>query len=388
MAERSVVVAGALAQRPHRGGHAAVFLQYLLGFRRLGWDVLFVDVLPRDAAVDARGRRCAPAQSTGARYLRGVAERSGLGADVTLLDGAGGPVLGRSRAQVAERIRRADLLLNVMGYLDDPELRDQARLRVFLDIDPGFGQMWKALELADVFAGHDAFATVGLNVGEPGCEVPACGIEWITTPPPVVLDQWPAAPPPRADAPFTSVCSWRGPFGPVEYGGTRYGLRAHELRRLAGLPERTGERFELALDIDPADGRDRDLLRRGGWSLADPVAAAGTPERYRDYIRASKGELMVAKEMYVASRSGWLSDRSAAYLASGRPVVCQDTGLRGRVPDGAGLVLYASPDEAAEAVAAVARDHPRHARAARAVAEAVFSSDRVLGALVERLGVA
>jgi hypothetical protein len=385
--KRSVVVAGSLAQRPHRGGHASVFLQYLLGFKRLGWDVLFVDVLGRDAAVDGRGRRCAPESSTGARYLRGVAERSGLGADVTLLDDAGRPVLGRSRAEVAERVRRSDLLLNVMGFLDDEQLLEHARLRVFLDIDPGFGQMWKALDLADVFAGHHAFATVGLNVGAPECTIPTCGIDWITTPPPIVLDQWPVAPS-NPGGPFTSVCAWRGPFGPIEYGGTRYGLRVHELRRLAALPRRSDERFELALEIHPADGRDRELLQRNGWSLADPVAVAGTPERYREYIQRSKGELMVAKGMYVTSRSGWLSDRTAAYLASGRPVVCQDTGLRERVPEGRGLVLYSSLEEAAEGVAAVAGDYRRHARAARGIAEAVFGSDRVLGTLVERLGIA
>src|SRR5919106_4300749 len=115
---KGVVVAGSLAQRPKRGGHACVFLQYLLGFRRLGWDVLFVDVLAGDAAVDDLGRPCEPADSTGARYLREVAERFALVADVSLLDDAGRSVLGCSRAEVVERLRRADLLLNVMGYLD------------------------------------------------------------------------------------------------------------------------------------------------------------------------------------------------------------------------------------------------------------------------------
>jgi hypothetical protein len=383
---KSVVIAGSLAQRSGRGGHACVFLQYLLGFRQLGWEVLFIDVLPRDAAVYGRGRPCRPVDSAGARYLRRVADRVGLGDDVSLLDDTGGRVLGLSRAEVVERIRRSDLLLNVMGYLDDLDLLEQARFRVFLDIDPGFGQMWKALDLADVFAGHDAFATVGLNVGAPGCSIPTCGIEWITTPPPVVFDQWPVASP-RANGFFTSVCSWRGPFGPIAYDGTTYGLRAHEFRNLAALPRRCDERFELALEIHTAEKRDLELLRHNGWSLADPLAVARTPDRYRGYIQRSKGELMVAKNMYVASRSGWFSDRSACYLASGRPVLCQDTGLRGILPEGRGLVLFSTLEEAAEGVASIAGDYARHARAARAIAEDVFASEMVLGTLIERLGI-
>jgi hypothetical protein len=250
---------------------------------------------------------------------------------------------------------------------------------VFLDIDPGFGQMWRELGLADVFAGHDVHVTIGENVGRAECTVPTCGIAWLTTRQPVVLSHWPMQR--STGARFTSVCSWRGAYDPVELGGTRYGLRVHEFRRFAPLPRETEESFELALDIHPAETSDLQLLERTGWRLADPAAVAGDPRSYRTYVQASKAELMVAKNMYVETRSGWFSDRSICYLASGRPVVAQDTGLAGLLPAGDGLVTFTTLGEAREAVGSIGGDYARHARAARAIAEEYFDSDKVLGRL-------
>ena len=376
-----ILVAGALARRPRAGGHAWVFLQYLLGLRRLGYDVLFVDWL------DAETCSGPVEHSSEAAYLSRVMDEHGLAGSWSLLDRAtGDAAAGLPRAEVVEYARTSALLLNVMGYLDDEEVLAAAPLRVFLDIDPGFPQMWHELGLADVFAGHDRFVTIGERVGLDGCEVPTCGLDWITTRPPVVLERWPVRP--ASDGAFTTVASWRGAFAPVEYAGKRYGLRAHELRKFARLPERSRQRFELALDIDEADAADRELLERCGWELVDPLEVAADPAAYQDYIAGSKAELMVAKGMYVETRSGWFSDRSACYLASGKPVVAQDTGLEGLYPLGAGLLAFSTLDEAAAAVEAVAADYERHALAAREIAEECFDSDNVLGSLLARLGVA
>jgi hypothetical protein len=364
-----ITVAGALAQRPGRGGHAWVFLQYLLGLRRLGWDVHFVDRL--EPGMDRAG----------IGYLADVLARADLAGCWTLLDGP--DTHGVGRAGAARRLRDSALLLNVMGYLDDADLLAAAPRRVFLDIDPGFPQMWCELGLADAFAGHDAFVTVGENVGRPGCLIPTCGLDWITTRPPVVLDEWP-----RADAAggaITTVAAWRGPFGPIDYHGATYGLRVHEFRRFLDLPRRTGARFELALDIDDADASDAESLRRNGFALVDPASVAADPWRYRDYVQASAAELCVAKNLYVATRGGWFSDRSACYLASGRPVLAQDTGAD--LPCGDGLILFATPDEAAAGIAEVLGEPARHARAAREIAEAYFGSDVVLARLLADLGV-
>jgi glycosyltransferase involved in cell wall biosynthesis len=162
-------------------------------------------------------------------------------------------------------------------------------------------------------------------------------------------------------------------------------LRVHEFRRFAALPSRTRERFEIALDIDSAEIRDLTLLRENGWRLVDPAEAARDPFVYQDFIRASKAEFLVARGIYVHSRSGWLSERSMCYLASGKPVLAQNTGLRDLYPAGEGLVLFSTLDEAAAGAEAIAGDYERHCSAARTFAEEHFGSDQVLTRLLERV---
>ena len=358
----TVVAGGALAQRPRIGGHAWMFLQYLLGFRRLGYDVLFLD----------------RADGADSSWVERVLARHGVPYLVLGKD-------SEARREAVGRARTALFLLDVMGFVDDEEVRSAAPHRVFLDIDPGFGQMWRELELADVLAGHDAYVTIGERIGQPDCEVPTCGLEWITTPQPVVLDEWPVAS--GSDGRFSSVATWRGPFGPIERDGKTYGLRVHEFRKFVGLPGRTDDEFEVALDIDPADHRDIELLRENGWRLIDPQQVAGDPWSYREYIQRSKAEFMVAKNMYVETRSGWFSDRSICYLASGKPVLAQDTGISRLYPTGEGLLVYSTLDEAVAGVEEISGNYECHCRAAREIAEEYFDSDKVLPRLLERLGV-
>jgi hypothetical protein len=367
-----IVVCGAVAQKPGQPGHTWQFLQYLLGFRRLGYEVLLVDRLPT-------------AEPNLVEHVRSTLGRFGLAWTIAHDDGLHS---GLPRRGALAWVRSADLLLNVMGFCTDEELLAAAQHRVFLDTDPGFAQMWHELGLADVLAGHDGYVTVGQRIGRPDCSIPACGLRWGTTLQPVVLAEWPVTPPPPKPYAFGAIATWRGAYAPVEYRGRRYGLRAHEFRRFAELPRITGHRFELALDIDPADDADRRLLEKGGFSLADPSVVTATLDGYRRYVRSSRAELMVAKEMYVASRSGWFSERSACYLASGRPVLAQDTGLDGLLPTGQGLVSFTDLDDAGAGVEAIAGDWQRHARAARDLAETHFDSDLVLARLLDVVGTA
>jgi hypothetical protein len=362
----TLIVAGALAQKPDHGGHAWVFLQYLLGFRRLGFDVLFIDRLGSDAR--------------GTRYVQNVMNFFGL--PFSLIDRK--RTVGLSREEVLARARHSSLLLNVMGFLDDDEILAAAPKRVFLDIDPGFGQMWRELGLVDIFAGHDSFVTIGENVGSAECKVPTCGLQWVTTRQPVVLDEWPRQRSNNGDS-FTSVASWRGAYGPLEYGGKRYGLRVHEFRKFSPLPRVTGQKFELALDINPDEAADLELLSTNRWAFADPRTVAADPWSYRSYIQRSSAEFMVAKNMYVETRSGWFSDRSICYLATGKPVLVQDTGLDGRYPVGDGIVTFSTLDEAVVGVETIAIDYGRHSEAARAIAEDYFDSDKVLTRLLNAL---
>ena len=368
-----IAVAGSMAQRPHRGGHAWVFLQYLLGFQRLGYEVLFVDRLTSEMLPPAGSA------AEGVRWVEETMAAYGLDENWTvLLDG--GETAGRSRAQALEHLRGSVLLVDVMGFLADEELAAAAARRLFLDIDPGFPQMWQELGLHTSFGHHDAYATVGLRVGREGSRVPTCGIEWINTPQPVVLDHWPATEPGTA---YTSVASWRGPFGPVEYDGERFGLRAHQMREYAELPRRTGVPMELALEIEAADRGDEELLRAGGWNVVSPLQAAASTGDYRRYVQNARAEVGVAKDMYVRSRGGWLSDRSLCYLASGKPVLAQATGFELEVETGDGLLSFSTPEEAAAAVAEVESDYAHHSEATRELARERFDSDRVLGELVE-----
>jgi hypothetical protein len=200
---------------------------------------------------------------------------------------------------------------------------------------------------------------------------------------PVVLDHWPVHP--LGTKAFTSIGSWRGAYGPVNYGGRTYGLRVHEFRRFLSLPRRSGERFEVAIDIHPDETTDLELLAMHGWVLADPREAGADPWAYRSYIQRSQAEFMVAKNMYVQARSGWFSERSSCYLASGRPVLAQDTDLGHLLPIGEGLLTFSTVDEAMAGVERIAADPDRHAKAARAIAEEHFDSNRVLPGMLERL---
>jgi hypothetical protein len=369
-----VAVGGALAQRPGFGGHAWALLGYLLGFRALGHEVLFLDRLSAETVPAAAEReRCV-------RWLDAVMEGAGLSRSYSLF--TDGEAIGVPRREAIEWVAGADLLLDVMGFIDDEDILAASPRNVFLDIDPGFGQMWCELGLHDAFAGYDAHVTVGERIGEPDCLVPTCGIEWVTSPHPILSEQWPAAEP---GPHFTSVGSWRGPYDAVEFEGRRFGLRAHELRKLIALPALVEPELELALDIDPADAADLRALGENGWRLADPAAVAADPGSYRRFIQGSRGELMVAKGMYVEARSGWFSERSLAYLASGRPVVAQDTGFAERYPVGEGLIAFADIEGARAGIEAVQADWERHSQAARELAAEHFGARRVLGRLLEEV---
>jgi hypothetical protein len=367
-------VAGAATDMATYGGHVWLLLQYLLGLQRLGYEIVLLD--RSHGRVEETSRRT----KSGTLPLAEIMSGFGLGDRFTMTGGARGVGLTEHEA-----IRSANhsLLLNLNGYIRDEEILQAASVRGFLDIDPGFQQMWRELGLADVFQGHDVFVTIAENMGKPDCRIPTCGLDWITTRQPVVLDEWPVTPPAR-DV-FTSVGSWRGPFDRVEYQGKGYGLRVHEFRKFVELPRVTGRPFEFALDIHEEDVDDLARLRENGWSLVDPIEVAGNPWRYREYIQDSKAEFMVARSMYVETRSGWFSDRSICYLASGKPVLAQDTGIKDLYPVGEGLLVFSTLEEAAKGVEEIDRDYERHSRAARAIAEEYFDSDKVLTRLLRKV---
>jgi hypothetical protein len=372
-----------IAGVPRQGGAAWAVVQFVLGLERLGHDVVFVEQVGADAL---RPRGAPLERSDNAAYLADVSAELGLRGRTALVLAGGDESSGVPYSELRRRCERADLLVNISGILTDEELTGPVPTRLYLDLDPAFTQVWQAQGIDVGLAGHTHFATVGLAIGAPSCPVPTGGIDWITTLPPVVLERWPRASRIEIDA-LTTVTHWRG-YGSVEHEGVHYGQKVHSFRPLMALPTKTDARFVLALAIHPDEERDLAALRENGWELVDADERAGTPAAYQRFVQGSWAELGVAKSGYVASRCGWFSDRSACYLASGRPVIAQETGFSAFLPAGEGLLAFQGEDDVLEAVETLRRDYDGHARAARAVAEEQLDSDRVLGSLLDQLGLA
>jgi hypothetical protein len=281
--------------------------------------------------------------------------------------------------------RRADLLINISGMLTDETLLGPISKRVYLDIDPGFNQLWHSVEGIDMrFDGHTHFVTVGQALGDPDCPIPTCERYWLKTLPPVVLSSWPVANQITLHD-FTTIANWRG-YGSIDHQGLRYGQKAHSLRKFFALPGLTREKFFLALSIHQDEIMDLAAFAAHGWELVDPAYVARTPGSYQRFIQQSKAEFGIAKSGYVVSRSGWFSDRSICYLASGRPVLCQDTGFSSYLPTGQGLFTFNHNEDVLKAIDALNADYSGHALAAREIAEEYFDSQKVLPRFLQLVG--
>lgn len=389
-----VVVAGAMANKPANGGEAWVRLSWIRGLERLGCRVFFVEQIAEAQCTDPAGAWAPFAASANLAWFRQVTAAFGLRERSALLCDTGASE-GMAAADVADLAAGA-LLVNISGNLSDPVLRSAFGRRAYVDIDPGFTQFWhESGNRGARLEGHDRYFTIGENIGTPGCPIPdrvrdagpgpERDLRWRATRQPVVLADWPVAdaPEPASGTRFTTVGTWRGPFGPIERDRRRFGLKVHEFRKYITLPDLVPARFEAALAIHPSEVADLDLLSRHRWELSEPRDVAGTPGAFRSFVAGSSAEFSVAQEMYVESRSGWFSDRTTRYLASGRPALVQDTGFSRRLPVGKGLVTFTSLEEAAAGAEAILADYEGHARAARMVAESFFDSDLVLSAFLE-----
>jgi hypothetical protein len=377
-----ILVCGMIAADPGQGGATWAVLQYVLGLRGLGHDVYLLEPIAADAV---RPRGLPLSASRNAAYFRDIAARFHLQDCAALIREDTKETVGLPYDAMVTAARRADVLLNISGLLTDADLLAVIPCRVYLDLDPAFNQLWHTVDGIDMrFDGHTHFMTVGLAIGTAGCDVPLCGRPWRPFLQPVVLAEWPVTPP-DPHSPWTTIANWRG-YGSIEYRGVFFGQKAHSFRRFIGLPRQTGEKVQVALSIHPDEMKDLDTLHANGWELVAPERVAGTPDRYREFIQRSKGELGIAKSGYADARCGWFSDRSVCYLASGRPVIAQDTGFATRLPVGIGLRAFTSADEAAEAMDAVSADYERHCRGARAIAEEYFDANRVLPSLLAAVG--
>jgi len=383
----TIIVAGALANKYRNGGEAWVRLNWILGLQRLGFHVVFVEQIDRQSCVDAAGAVTIFEESVNLAYFKEITAQFGLVGTTALIYENGEQIHGLTWNELGEIAAAADLLINITGHLRWERLLRLLRRKAYIDIDPGFTQFWSsAANNAMGLDGHDYYFTIGENIGTPHCSIPTGAIRWRPTRQPVVLEQWPVSTAGDCDR-FTTIASWRGPYGVVHDGAKAYGLKVHEFRKFIELPRRAPQTFEIALNIHPAEEKDIALLHRHGWQLVQPHAVASDPDSFRRYVQTSGAEFSVAQGIYVETQSGWFSDRTVRYLASGKPVLVQDTGFSRCYPVGEGLVAFRTMDEAVTGANRIARDYAAQCQAARSVAEAYFDSDKVLGRLVEEVGI-
>ncbi|MCX7869040.1 MAG: hypothetical protein N2322_03720, partial [Terrimicrobiaceae bacterium] len=379
-----VFVSGLIGQYAF-GGVTWDYVQYALGFEALGAEVWYLEdtgAWAYDPVKEEPSADC----SANCAYLGRVMEAFGLGDRWLYRNGADGRWHGPGAAHAAELLAAADVLANVSGACWLTPETSRIPHKLFLDGDPMFTQagMCHNEKSAAHVRAHDAHFSFGLNIGQPGCLVPECGLEWKPTVQPIALAHWPAS---RAakDAPWTTVMNWSS-YGGVELDGQSYGQKSEEFMKFVDLPAKVPVRFELAMGQGVGRQRPTELLRSKGWGIIEPSERLPDYLSYREFLAASRGEWSIAKHGYVQSLSGWFSCRSACYLALGRPVVVQDTGWTRHLPEGDGVLAFRSLDEAAEAIRRVEADYERHSQAARAYAEKYFDAKTVCSELLEAAG--
>jgi hypothetical protein len=290
---------------------------------------------------------------------------------------------GMKKKQFMKLVKDAELLISFSGSLPSTSPLIHIPRRAYIDVDPGFVQIW-AHELDMAFGRHNFFFTVGQNVGYPEFTVPTRGIDWQPIVPPVVLELWP----PHIDEKyqrFSTIADWRGSQAAV-FEGVHYGGKRAEFLRFLEVPLEVQQRIELALFISQREYEDLRLLGQHKWHVQDPVFWAGDPYSYREFIQFSRAEFSVAKHGYVKSNSGWISDRTVCYLASGKPALVQSTGFEGRLPTGKGLLTFHTVEEAIAGIQAINEHYLAHCHAARQIAEEYCNSDTVLGSMLDQVG--
>jgi hypothetical protein len=383
----TVFVSGAVANKHRHGGSIWVRMSWAEALRDAGFDVVFVEQIDARDCVGADGAPAAFEASANRAAFSAAMQEFGLCGALLCPDSpdGGARVHGMALDDLLARADGAALLVNLGGHLRWEPLLSRLRPRAFVDLDPGFTQIWHA-EGRDIgLAAHDLHFTVGMNVGTPGCPLPDGGLRWRAIRQPVALARWPVAGGGALER-FTTVASWRGAFGPASWAGRGYGVKAHEFRRFLAVTGAVRDaRFEVALDIHPGDAADIARLRAHGWALRDPGTLSCTGG-FRRYVQESGAEFSPAQNIYVDTRSGWFSDRTVRYLASGRPALVQDTGFGEHLPTGAGLLAFSTLDEAAAGARELHDDYPRHRAAARRIAEQHVAGPRAIAPLLRAAG--
>ncbi len=377
----SIPIAGVIWQHIH----------YIVGLQRLGHDVYYIEDSAR-LPYNPQTFDTSNDYSYAAKVLAQLANEFGFENRWAFCARylPGNPTAGLRLTKIQQLYLEADAILNVCGTQEfNPDLLKSNSI-LYVESDPGVEQIKvdkRIRSTIDYLSRHRALFTFGENVGGKRFPVPLHKLKWLPTRQPVVTDLWKTRRAPMKTAVFTSIANWStSGLKDITWRGEKYlWSKSREFLRFVAAPKKSGESFELATDIKDAPTRDKFL--RNGWRFRGPHEMSVDYWQYRDYIRRSKGEFTVAKDQYVRLHTGWFSDRSACYLAAGRPVITQETGFTDHYANHGGLFAFRSLGEIAEAVREINADYKKQSRAARAVAQEVFEAEKVLCELLDRAGV-
>ena len=387
-----IVVTGLIATYP-LGGVSWDYLQYIQGLHLLGHDVFYLEdtgnwvynpelgTFTEDCSFNLQYLDAVLTFAVGRGTRRCWSFRSPIG-----------EYFGLTEREIETVCNQADLFINVSGSCWLRDRYQGCARKLYIDTDPLYTQhqleaMRRGTATTDqaysvnLICNHDLFFTFAENISDPSCCIPSCGLTWHTTRQPIVLENWPFTFTPTAPA-LTTVMSWKNDVALPSIGGETYGGKDVEFLKFMHLPSRVSVTMEIAL----SGAAPFDQLRHNGWQVVNGYEKSSTMEVYQNYLSSSRGEWSIAKNAYVASRSGWFSTRSAAYLALGKPVVVQDTGFRPYYPVGEGLFDFTDLGEAVSAIESIESNYRRHCEAARSIAESHFAADAVLSRLLRDAG--
>ena len=376
-----------VASNPY-AGMAWMHMQIAAGLRRLGHDAYYFETTSTWPYDPIRGTPVRDSDYA-VPYLKAVAESFDLGDRWAYRRSYSDKAwFGLSRTQAEELLAHADAVLNVAGATRFAEEGLKIGRLVYFGTDPGHHEIAFAEGDENVRAlieEHDDYVTYGENIGTPHSPIPPLPHLRSRTRQPVLLDLWRDGAP--SNKAFTTVGNWRQAGRDIDFAAETYHWsKHHEFLKFIDLPGRIGEAIEFATGLAHLSAEERRLLESNGWRLLDAHPFTTDPWPYRDYIRSSRGEFTVAKDLNVRLRSGWFSERSACYLGAGRPVITQDTGFGKFIPTGEGLFAFNRIEEIIAAFEAINADYEKHSRAARAIAEEYFRAETVLEKVLRDLG--
>lgn len=376
MTKNKLILTGIIGRYPV-GGVTWCALHYIAGFQSLGYDVFYLEDTG-ECGFDPVSNGITTDASYAVKYIRQQLRIVNLENEWAYVDYEGG-YHGKTRGQVAGICREADVMVNLSGgcWFARPEY-DHLQ-KIFIDTDPGFIQCNIAEDptLSEFFSSYDSFFTFALNVDNSTCNLPETPFRWHPTIQPLELDFWPMTEPPQQGA-YTTIMSWRTDSFPGMGKG-----KSAELLHLIELPKKIRQRIKLAI----AGHAPVDRLKQHGWEIIDAVQATNDPFAYQAFIQGSRAELGFAKAMYVETHSGWFSDRTQCYLATGRPALVRETGFCGILPCGEGLLTFVDESEILQGMEEIESDYVRHMHCAREIAEEYFSAGKVVSSLLRTAGV-